>query len=143
MAEMRKGERRVLKVQPEFGFGHKECEFHLPDDAHVDEDIEMMMDVQLLNWYDPRDVISVMGSSSDFILKTVLTDGEGYENPRPPYKVTSRNAGSREWQCSSGSSVYGIAEGIGRWDSAEGRSLVCNKGRAHRADNGRRKRSFW
>ena len=94
MTEMRKEERRVLKVQPEFGFGYKECEFHLPDDANVDEGIEMMMDVQLLNWYGPEDVMSITGSSSDFILKTILTDGEGYENPRPPYKVTSQNAGS-------------------------------------------------
>jgi len=87
LVEMKKGERRILKITPEFGFQHKECEYHLPLEAREDEKHDLTVDLQLLNWYGSRDVMSTMASTSESILKRVLVDGVGYENPRPPYKV--------------------------------------------------------
>ena len=90
---MKKGERRIVKVQPDFGFQHKDCEYHLPGYVREEENQELAIDLQLLNWYGSRDVMSFTGSSSETVLKRVLTDGVGYENPRPPYRVHMRRHG--------------------------------------------------
>lgn len=85
---MKKGERRLLKIRPEFAFKHKDCEYHLPNALKEEENRVLSFDLQLINWYPKEEVTTVIASESVTFLKRVFVNGIGYENPRPPYKVT-------------------------------------------------------
>lgn len=85
---MRKDERRALKVTPEFFFQHPECEFHLPEKDQAFEKEKLMVDLRLVRWYF-SDSVSHVGYGEEYILKHVLKQGEGWENPRPPYEASA------------------------------------------------------
>eukprot|EP00884_Botryococcus_braunii_P003072 jgi/Botrbrau1/12766/Bobra.0238s0005.1 len=84
LMEMKKRERAVLKLRPEYGFASKDCkvkqpEGHAPDEAYV-------FDIQLVNWY-PKNGVRVVGEEGE-IIKHVLKEAESWENPRAPFEVT-------------------------------------------------------
>lgn len=83
---MLRGERRALRVTPEFFFQHPECQFHLPENSRAFEKEKLVVDLRLVQWYSGDD-ISHVGHDEEYILKHVLKVGEGWENPRPPYEV--------------------------------------------------------
>ncbi|GMH35829.1 hypothetical protein BSKO_03697 [Bryopsis sp. KO-2023] len=103
--DMRKGERRGLRVRPEFFFQHPECEFHLPDKFKECEGRDLTVDLRLVSWHPAGDDVYNVGSGDHlYLLKTVLKEGQGWENPRPPYEVraclTARAPSSDGIQCS-------------------------------------------
>eukprot|EP00210_Caulerpa_lentillifera_P002644 g2526.t1 len=87
LAEMNQSERRILQLRPEFGFRHPECEYHLPAIHSDSEGDELSIDIQLVHWYPAKEVLTVSVASNQTIIKRMVEDGEGFENPRAPYEV--------------------------------------------------------
>lgn len=77
---MAKGEVAVLKVKPEFHYGDKECQKMVPDDFPKNE--ELMFEIELIDFFPVKVIADDLG-----VLKRVMREGEGWENPRQPYEV--------------------------------------------------------
>lgn len=82
---MTKGERRIIKLEPDFAYDHPDCDLTLPDEYEDYRKLPLTFDVTLVNWYNGYMVKLTKGP--EWVLKRNLKEGEGYENPRPPYQV--------------------------------------------------------
>ncbi|GAQ88614.1 peptidyl-prolyl isomerase PASTICCINO1 [Klebsormidium nitens] len=83
---MRKGEIAMLKVQPEYHYGDKQCPWSRPE--HIPSDEQLLFEIELLDYMDVK-VLTEDGN----VVKQVLSEGDGWENPRPPYEVTVQARG--------------------------------------------------
>eukprot|EP00899_Mesostigma_viride_P024598 jgi/Mesvir1/5322/Mv15413-RA.1 len=85
---MKKGERAVLKVPPEYAYAAAGSQHPpIPDDAPRGD--AMLFDVTLVDWTSDVKVITEDG----LVFKQVLSEGNGWEQPRADYEVQLRIAG--------------------------------------------------
>jgi FK506-binding protein 4/5 len=70
---MKKGEKAVLTIQPEYGYGEQGSPPTIPANA------TLQFEVELLSWNSVKDITPAKDGG---IIKTVVTEGEGWASPK-------------------------------------------------------------
>ena len=70
---MRKGEKALLTIQPEYGYGQQGSPPTIPSNA------TLQFEVELLSWHSVKDITP---SKDGGIIKTVITEGNGWAMPK-------------------------------------------------------------
>ena len=85
---MKKGEVSTFTIKPAFGFKHPDCSWRLTD-ASAEEEV-LTFDIELVD-VSPSVSVQIVNDDAikpeDVVLKEIVSDGTGWENPRPPYRV--------------------------------------------------------
>ena len=75
---MKKGEKALLTIQPEYGYGAGGSPPKIPANAIL------QFEVELLSWHSVKDITKAKDGG---IIKTVITEGEGWANPKDDDEV--------------------------------------------------------
>lgn len=75
---MKKGERAVLTIKPEYGYGEAGSPPTIPANA------ALQFEVELLSWNSVKDITPAKDGG---IIKTVVTEGEGWATPKDSDEV--------------------------------------------------------
>lgn len=75
---MKKGERAVLTIKPEYGYGEAGSPPTIPANA------TLQFEVELLSWNSVKDITPAKDGG---IIKTVGTEGEGWASPKDSDEV--------------------------------------------------------
>ena len=70
---MKKGEKALLTIQPEYGYGQQGSPPTIPPNA------TLQFEVELLSWNSVKDITP---SKDGGIIKTVITEGNGWAMPK-------------------------------------------------------------
>ncbi len=70
---MKKGEKAVLTIKPEYGYGEEGSPPTIPANA------TLQFEVELLSWNSVKDITPAKDGG---IIKTVVTEGEGWASPK-------------------------------------------------------------
>lgn len=89
LAEMTKGQRRVLKTQASYAYGHADCKTAPPKGATRKD--ALTFDLLLLTWL-PGDGVRAYGVDED-VFKHPLNDGGSWETARAPNEVRATASG--------------------------------------------------
>lgn len=90
---MKKGERAVLTIKPEYGYGEQGSPPTIPANA------TLQFEVELLSWNSVNDVTP---SKDGGIIKTVVTEGEGWATPKDNDEVLGNlNVACHSLMCSA------------------------------------------
>lgn len=81
---MTAGERRKLKVKPEYGYMHPDCQMQPPPGVSKRQATEF--DIELLS-FKLAGKVRGFGPDGDYFKVTVV-EGQGWETARPPFEVT-------------------------------------------------------
>ena len=76
---MKKGEKALLTIKPEYGYGEQGSPPTIPANA------TLQFEVELLSWNSVNDITP---SKDGGIIKTVVTEGEGWAMPKDDDEVT-------------------------------------------------------
>lgn len=77
MATMKKGERAIFKIPPQLAYGEVGYPPLIPPHS------TLVFDVEMISWSTIRDITGDGG-----VLKKILTDGEGWANPKDGDEVS-------------------------------------------------------
>ncbi|EFN57340.1 hypothetical protein CHLNCDRAFT_142698 [Chlorella variabilis] len=116
--EMRRGERAMLNIKPDYAFLHKDSGLPLPQGLR--REAPVVADVTLTSWY-PGSSVKCVGPASDVFLRT-LRPGQGWESPRLPFDV------SLHINARTGSTTGRQDEGDSYFSSTNGEPLACPLG---------------
>ena len=86
---MKKGEKALLTIQPEYGYGQQGSLPAIPPNA------TLQFEVELLSWNSEKDITP---SKDGGIIKTVITEGSGWAMPKDDDEVLG---GQLPKQCSA------------------------------------------
>ncbi len=70
---MKKGEKAVLTIKPEYGYGEQGSPPTIPANA------TLQFEVELLSWNSVKDITPAKDGG---IIKTVVTEGKGWASPK-------------------------------------------------------------
>ena len=70
---MKKGEKALLTIKPEYGYGAQGSPPTIPANA------TLQFEVQLLSWHSVKDITPAKDGG---IIKTTITEGEGWATPK-------------------------------------------------------------
>lgn len=87
---MKRGEKVLLTVKPQYGFGHKGREA-IGNDVAVPPNATLMVDLELVSWKVVDEV-----TDDKKVLKKILKQGEGYEKPNDGAVVKVKYTGKLE-----------------------------------------------
>ncbi|KAG1666907.1 hypothetical protein FOA52_005967 [Chlamydomonas sp. UWO 241] len=76
----------ALKVKPSYAFEHPDCA--MPPPPGVPRNTTLHFEMQLVRWYSSEGGAVRPLPIADSSFKRILTDGAGWENPRPPFEVS-------------------------------------------------------
>ncbi|KAJ3691018.1 hypothetical protein LUZ61_020182 [Rhynchospora tenuis] len=80
---MLKGEISIFKMKPEIHYAEEDCPVEAPDG--FPKDVELNFEIELLAFSKAKVIREDFG-----VVKTIVTEGQGWESPRTPYEVTAR-----------------------------------------------------
>ena len=75
---MKKGEKAMLTISPEYGYGEQGSPPTIPPNA------TLQFEVELLSWHSVKDITPTKDGG---IIKTVMTEGDGWAMPKDKDEV--------------------------------------------------------
>lgn len=89
---MKKGEKALLTIKPEYGYGEQGSPPTIPGNATLD------FEVELLSWNSVKDITP---NKDGGIIKTILTDGQDWASPKNEDEVLGKlhGQGNRDSMC--------------------------------------------
>lgn len=84
VAEMLKGERSAFRIDPEYSYAEKGCQYKPPEG--MSKDSALVLDFQLVNWYS-KDSVKPVGE--DGVILRRVKSSDSWEHPRPPFEVAT------------------------------------------------------
>ncbi|XP_078173411.1 FKBP-type peptidyl-prolyl cis-trans isomerase family protein isoform X1 [Carex rostrata] len=84
---MLKGEISIFKMKPEIHYAEEDCPVQTPDGFPKDD--ELNFEINLLDFSKSKVIREDFG-----VVKTAVSEGQGWESPRIPYEVTARVSAS-------------------------------------------------
>lgn len=78
---MKKGEKAMLTISPEYGYGEQGSPPSIPPNA------TLHFEVELLSWHSVKDITPTKDGG---IIKTVMTEGDGWAMPKDKDEVLGR-----------------------------------------------------
>ncbi len=78
---MKKGEKAMLTIKPEYGYGAQGSPPTIPPDA------TLQFEVELLSWNSVKDITPAKDGG---VIKSIITEGEGYAMPKNADEVLGK-----------------------------------------------------